>query len=252
MFKLLICLFITFTAHGADRGYEIAKAVEKANEGFLAESADMEMLLINGDKKIKRSMSSKVIEVNESENRTLLEFLLPKDVKGTKLLTWSYDGKDDSQWIYMPAFNKIKRISSSSVTSSFMGSEFTYEDLRAASPEKYTFKFVKEENVKGDTFWIYERKSKKKSGYSKQVVTTSKKYMSVISVNYFDRSGQVLKRAKITDFSQFSYQGKVFWRPGKIEMVNEQTKKISILNWKNRKLGAKFKKKDFVKKSLKQ
>ena len=167
MFMRRVILLVVFThlfslSVLANQGYEIATKIKKANEGFIGDTSEMEMHLINGDKKIVRSMLSKSMEANKAETRTLLEFLLPKDVKGTKLLTWSFDKKDDSQWIYLPAFRKIKRISSSSKTSSFMGSEFTYEDLRAASPEKYDYKFIKEEKTKDDTLWIYERKSKKK------------------------------------------------------------------------------------------
>jgi len=246
---IILTLLISFSAL-AERAYDIAKSVEKANEGFLGDSSEMEMHLINGDKKIVRSMFSQSMEVDDGESRTLLEFLLPKDVKGTKLLTWSFDKQDDSQWIYLPAFRKIKRISSSSKTSSFMGSEFTYEDLRAASPEKYDYKFIKEEKSDDDTLWIYERVSKKKSGYSKQVVTTSKKYMNSISVDYYDRSGQLLKQATISGFKKFTVGKKIFWSPTKIEMKNIQTQKESVLFWKDRKLGVKLKKNDFEKKSL--
>ena len=89
------------SAFGANnKAYDIAKKVEKANEGFAGESSTMEMTLINGDKRVVRSMKSSTLEVNLEEGRTLLEFTLPKDVKGTKLLTTSFDNKDDNQWIY--------------------------------------------------------------------------------------------------------------------------------------------------------
>ena len=104
----------------------------------------------------------------------------------------------------------------------------------------------------GDTIWTYERRSKKKSGYSKQVVTASKKFMSSTSVKYFDRSNQLLKEAFISDFKKFEVSGKTFWSPSKIEMNNVQTQKKSVLFWKDRKLGAKLSKKKFIKKSLKK
>lgn len=251
-FLVVIISSLALSPVWANKAYQIAKDIEKANEGFIGDSSQMEMLLINGDKKIVRSMESKTAELSDTEARTMLEFLLPKDVKGTKLLTWSFDQDDDSQWIYLPAFRKVKRISSSSKTSSFMGSEFTYEDLRAASPEKYNFKFIKEEKVDGDTIWTYERTSKKKSGYSKQVVKASKKYMAAIAVDYYDRSKQLLKKAVMSKFQQFSVGKKSFWYPSQIKMTNLQTKKESILNWKNRKLGTKFNKRDFTKRELKK
>ena len=248
---LIFILSTSFSSFAKNRALEIALEVEQKNENFIGETAQLEMILINGSNKVIREMLSETVELSLEHNRSLLTFKLPKDVAGTKLLTWSYDLKDDSQWIYLPAFKKIKKISSSSKTSSFMGSEFTYEDLRAASPKKYNYKFIEEKNTNGDTHWKYERVSKKKSGYSKQVVTISKKYMNSIAIEYFDRSKQLLKKASITGYKSFKVGEKTFWRPGSIHVINVQTKKESILNWKNRKLGMKLKKNSFVKRALK-
>lgn len=60
-------------------------------------------------------------------------FTYPGDVKGTGFLTWDYDqiGKDDDKWLYLPAMKKTQRISgSSSKTDYFMGTDFTYDDIR--------------------------------------------------------------------------------------------------------------------------
>ena len=76
--------------------------------------------------------------------------------------------------------------------------------------------------------------------------------MNSIAVDYYDRSEQLLKKAQISGFKKFVVGKKTFWSPSKIEMKNIQTQKESVLFWKNRKLGAKFKAKDFNKKSMKK
>ena len=235
----------------AERGFDIAKAINDANKGYKSEQSDMTMILKNGDKRIERKMTSKTMETGNDSSKSLLEFLLPKDVAGTKLLTWSFADKEDSQWIYLPAFKKIKRISSSSKSSSFMGSEFTYEDLRASILDKYTYKFLKEEKRGDDTVWIYEKYSKEPSTYTKQVVTASKKYMSPIKVEFFDRSKSLLKVGEFKNFEQYKYGGKTFWKPSSISMQNVQTKKESELKVTNRALGTNMTENQFRKSSLK-
>ncbi len=249
---LVLTLFLlTFSASSANKAYEIAKKVDESNSGFFSEVGTMEMILISSGKEIKRLMESQSLEISDDETRTLLNFKLPKDVRGTKLLTYSFDSKNDSQWIYLSAFKRVKRITSSSKSSSFMGSEFTFEDLRNVSVDKFDYKFIKEEKKENDTFWHYEKTPKEKSGYTKQVLVVSKKYLSSTQVDYYDRSGQLLKTATFDDFKKFKYQKRDFWRPGRIHMKNIQTLKESKIIWKNRKLGVSLKKKIFKKSSLK-
>ena len=52
-------------------------------------------------------------------------------MKNTGFLTYDYDasGKDDDQWLYLPALGKTKRIASSDQSGAFMGSDFNYSDL---------------------------------------------------------------------------------------------------------------------------
>ena len=251
--KYILSLIIVFTVQTAlaERGLDIAKSISEANKGFKSESSEMTMVLKNGDKKIERKMTSKTIETGKGSSKSLLEFLLPKDVAGTKLLTWSFEDQEDSQWIYLPAFKKIKRISSSSKSSSFMGSEFTYEDLRASVLDKFTYKFIKEEKKGDDIFWIFEKYSKESSAYTKQVVTASQKYMNVTQVDFFDRSGTLLKVGEFNGFKQFSVDGKQFWRASNVSMKNKQTLKESELVINSRVLGKTLKENDFRKNALK-
>ncbi len=230
---------------------KVAEKVKMHNDGFVGEKGMMEMILKLGTQEIKRKMSSMSLEVSPGETKSLLVFEIPKDVRGTKLLTWSFENKDDSQWIYLPSLRRVKRITSSGKASSFMGSEFTFEDLRNTGVKKYTYNELATIKQADDTLWKYTRRPIEKSGYSKQVVTVSKKYMSTIQVDYYDRSLELLKVAKFSDFKAFNVKGKKMFRAGKIVMKNIQTKKESILIWSDRKLGVKLKTNLFKKGSLK-
>lgn len=231
------------------QGEEIAKKLDLANQGFIGESSDMEMTLIDArGTKVVRAMKGKVREMKEDGDRSLMVFLNPLDVKGTKMLTWAHKSKDDDQWLYLPALRREKRISSSSKTNSFMGSEFSYEDLGSQEREKYHHKLLNEDKTKKE--WSLERTPREDSGYSKQVMIISQKYLAATKIDYYNKRGELLKTATFSGHEEYQVKGKKFWRPSKVHMMNHMTKKQSIFTWANRKLGAKFGRAQFEKRSL--
>ncbi|WP_127717022.1 outer membrane lipoprotein-sorting protein [Halobacteriovorax sp. HLS] len=235
------------------KGLRIATEAEKRNNGFVAEESDLEMILIDAyGSKITRKMKGMVLEVQGDGDKSLNIFLNPADVKGTKMLTWSHKDKDDKQWLYLPSLRRVKKISSSNKSSSFMGSEFSYEDIGSQEVEKYSFKFLKDGKSKsGEEVYFVQRIPKSKSGYSKQIVQITKKDLSAVYIEYYDRKGELLKIADIQDFKTYKVKGKSIRRASKIHMKNLQTKKESIFLWNNRKLGVKLKDNDFTKRALK-
>ena len=198
----------------------------------------MEMILINAHgEKTTRKMTSVVTETKSDGDKSKIEFLLPADVKGTRMLTWTHKKENDDQWLFLPALNRVKRITSRNKSGSFMGSEFSYEDLGSQEVEKFTYEFVADEKIANrDTWKMIRIPTDKKSGYSKQHIWIDKGYMAAVKIDYFDRKGKLLKKALFSDYKKY---GK-FWRAGKIHMDNIQTRKKSELTWSNRKLGTAF------------
>lgn len=242
---LLSALLFPYRASAAtpeETGLKIAREVETANNGFLGENSEMEMVLFNahGDQVIRR-MRSKTMETNKDGDKSISTFLWPADVKGTRMLTWTHKKTDDDQWLFLPAIKRVKRISSSNKSGAFMGSEFAYEDLGSQEPEKFKHKLINEIEEDGRKAWILEQIPTYRSGYSKQVVRMDKEYMNPTRIDYYDRKGELLKTSAFRDYKK---HGK-FWRVGEIEVINHQTRKKSIVRWKKRTVGEKFSTADF-------
>ncbi|MCJ8344793.1 outer membrane lipoprotein-sorting protein, partial [bacterium] len=136
-----VCLFSSIICVGYSqgavetpeaKGLRISKQVNLFNDGFLGDSSETELEIINahGDK-IIRKMAQKSIEQKGDGDRSMITFLWPADVKGTRMLTWSHKKKNDDQWLFLPALKRTKRISSVNKSSPFVGSEFAFEDLTA-------------------------------------------------------------------------------------------------------------------------
>lgn len=259
--KFLIIVFALFSATFAtsvtpkkagltpeQAGLAIAKKMEKTNEGFVGEESEMELILIDAKgTRVTRVLKGMTKEVSGDGDKSISIFLNPRDVKGTKMLTHSHKVGDDDQWLFLPSLRKVKRISSRSKSSSFMASEFSYEDLGSQEIDKYNFKLLKK--IKGG--WILERIPKEKSGYSKMKTYISKKYMSAVKVEYYDRKNELLKVAKFSDWKKYKVGKKTLWRASKIHMKNVQTKKESIFTWKKRKIGVNHANRLFRKSALK-
>lgn len=243
---LSTALILSFSlwAESGNKALDIAKANEQYNSGFKGEMSAIIMTLINahGDK-IKRKMKAFTKERKNEGDYSINEFLWPADVKGTKLLTHAYKDKSDDQWLYMPAIKRVKRISSRNKSGSFMGSEFSYEDMGSQEPEKFKFKYLELTDVGGRKTHKMERiPTDKYSSYSKQIVYEDLEYRMPTKVEYYDKKGELLK---VAEFSNFKKLYKNMYRAMKIHMKNVQTKKESILEWKKRKLGVKLPKSRF-------
>ena len=95
------------------KGLRIATKADAVNAGFKGEASEMVMILTNahGDK-TTRKMSSKTLEGTDDGDRSIITFIWPADVKGTKMLTWTHKVGNDDQWLYLPSLKRVKRISS--------------------------------------------------------------------------------------------------------------------------------------------
>lgn len=247
MKKLIFVCFILFlpvslfAETSTEKGLRLATDAYFANKGFVTQTATSELTLINAyGSEMNRKMTSITKETKNDGDKVIIEFLWPADVKGTKLLTWSHKTKDDDQWLFLPALNRVKRILSTSKSGSFMGSEFSYEDVGSDELEKYTYSFIKDDTVNNRAVWVYDRYPvNEKSGYSKQTVYLDKQYLQPLQIEYFDRKNELLKVSTFSEFKQYYLKDKSkgFWFFHNIVVKNVQTKKSSILQWEEREIG---------------
>ena len=56
-------------------------------------------------------------------------FKAPADVRKMSYLVHKRPGKDDDRWLFLPALNLVKRIAPGDKRTSFVGSDFLYEDV---------------------------------------------------------------------------------------------------------------------------
>ncbi len=224
------------------------KAYEQVS-GYKTSVSSTTMILTNaqGVQNIRKIKIKKL----ESENgdRSLLSFLYPNDLKGTKLLSYEVIGGDDKQWLYLPALKRIKRISSRNKSGSFMASEFSYEDIASQNYKNYTYPCeAKSLDINGTKYFEIMRVPKdKNSGYSKQILYIEVDTFLTRYGKYYDKHNKLLKKISFPKYIALNGVQRV----QKIVMLNIQNKKMSTLTWDDDKTGVKLSSKEFTKRALK-
>lgn len=253
-FFLLACFYNISSAIAEtpeEKGFAIAIEDDKRDNGFQDFTASMVMILKNRQgEESSRKIRNKTLEVKNDGDKSLSIFDWPRDVKGTALLNFTHKTGNDDQWLYLPALKRVKRISSANKSGSFMGSEFSYEDITSQEVEKYTYKWIRDEEYRDEKCFVFERYPVyKNSGYTRQVVWLDHKDYKILQIKFYDRKGALLKILNQSDFKQ--YLGK-YWYPGTMYMENHQTGKSTLVTWKNYKFRNGLGSKDFNKSSLKR
>ncbi|NHO65669.1 outer membrane lipoprotein-sorting protein [Aestuariicella hydrocarbonica] len=87
------------------------------------------------------------------EKHSVLFYTSPTNVKDTAFLTYDYPRdaeRDDDQWLYLPALRKVRRISASDRGDHFLGTDFTYEDIKKEGrlePADFAYKVIGREST---------------------------------------------------------------------------------------------------------
>jgi len=131
----------------------------------------------------------------------LLIFSQPKEVKGSGFLTWDKVGfKPDDQWLYLPALRKVKRIRSKEKGRSFMGTDFSYEDLSGRDINADDYQLIGEEVIHGsDCYKIKANPKEKDAQYSTRILWVDKQNFLLKRVEFFNNKGISYKLLNIPD-----------------------------------------------------
>lgn len=65
--------------------------------------------------------------------RSLMFFHAPAQVEGIGFLQWTDPRAEDRQWLWLPALKRVRQISGGARNESFVGTDFSYEDLAIMS-----------------------------------------------------------------------------------------------------------------------
>ena len=113
-------------------------------------------------------------------DRLLIRFTYPNDIRGTGFLVWEHPASEDERFLYLPSLGRVRRIAGAETQESFVGSDFTYEDIGGRELDEYTYALVDE-----NASWIRpraERAAARRGGSSRAARTPRAEFPRVVSL----------------------------------------------------------------------
>lgn len=167
-------------------------------------------------------------------SKEVIVFTTPKDVAGTGYLMFDYEdeNKDSDNWLYLPAMKKTRRIASSGSESegSFMGTDFTYQDMGDRSLNKYDYNLLGEETVDGELCYKVECISKAHTEKDPRYISYIGKSDYILrKCEFYDRQDQLHRVLTCSDFTTIDG----YKTAQKMKMENVQRGTWSLIETKN-------------------
>jgi hypothetical protein len=191
------------------------------------------LIIVNakGQKRVRKTAAISKLYDNGKTEKRLIRFLAPADVKGTGLLSYDYEKKDDDIWFFLPSLRKTRRIVSSEKAKAFMGSEFTYADITPPSVDDFNYKLLRSERVGGVDCWVVEGTPKTskiadENGYSRRIGWFGKKDYVIRKAISYDLRGKLHRQLEAGKIKLMDPKKKRY-RPLKMTMVNKQNGRSS-------------------------
>jgi len=212
------------------------------NAGWRDFTADVQMSLQDpSGGNAERSFTVKLLEKGDSGDQSLIVFSSPSDMKGTAVLSHASASGDDEQWLYLPSSHRVKRISSGNRNGSFVGSEFSFEDLTSADARKYRWQYTGQETCGTAKCLVLSAVPKDaSSAYSRRVIVVDQE-LRVSRVELYDRKAQLQKTLTYADWQKVGrYDRARTWT-----MKNAQSGKATTLHFSTMKLDSKYVAADF-------
>jgi hypothetical protein len=189
-----ILLILTFMSSAfSQTGFEIAKMVDE-KPSPMDMSSKTKMILTNKKGKSRsNAMMSKSVDGNKKQ---IIWFLEPKDDKGVAFLKIEHDNKDDEMRMWLPAFKKVRRISSKKKGDAFMGSDLSYEDLSSRELDENQYNRLDDGTVNGKDCYVLEilPKAQAKSAYTKHISWIDKLTLMGVKEESYDKRGKLKKK----------------------------------------------------------
>jgi outer membrane lipoprotein-sorting protein len=127
------------------------------------------------------------------DQKYFLYFHQPGDIRATAFLAWKYPDRETDRWIFIPAVNMVRRIAASDSRSSFVGSDFMYEDLSGRNLDKDDYTSVREEKLGAADCYVVQSVPKTPAEYTRKLSWVDTQTFLPLKEEYYDAQNQLAR-----------------------------------------------------------
>ena len=193
LFGITVFLFLSQTVFAITAD----EAVKKSQAAFLYQGKDfkarvmMKLISKGGQERVREmTMLRKNFGTPGGEQKYFIYFFQPADVKDMTFMVYKYPGKDADRWLFIPAMSMVRRIAAKDKYSSFVGSDFTYEDVSGRNLDDDNHSIAKEEKYSGKDCYVVKSSPKAADmEYSYKLSWINKTDFLPLKEEYYDKRG---------------------------------------------------------------
>ncbi|MFL2988881.1 outer membrane lipoprotein-sorting protein [bacterium] len=218
-FKIIFwILIVNLSFSNSISGYDLAKMIDDKEQPKSSKSIiSMELINIKKDrKKIKEMVSLS----KDNGDKMLMFFKSPKRDKGVGFLKIETE-EDDKISLFIPKLKKIRRISSSNQSDSFMGSDLSFEDMLSRNLDEFDYKIISDSE---DIYKLESISLNDDSEYYRHISWITKNELLIIKEESYDKNNKLLKEKS---FKQIKMEG--YNLISEIDVINVQDQHRTIL-----------------------
>jgi outer membrane lipoprotein-sorting protein len=173
--------------------------VETSQQAFYYPEADMkakvtmELVTEDGKTRTRVLMMLRKNVPGSQHQKYFLYFHEPGDVRRTAFLVWKYPDRDDDRWIFIPAVNMVRRVAASDSRSSFVGSDFTYEDISGRDLSADTHTLVRQEKLGAADCYVIQSIPNTAAEYTKKLAWIDANTFLPRKEEYYDAQNELAR-----------------------------------------------------------
>ncbi|MBL7114961.1 MAG: outer membrane lipoprotein-sorting protein [Kiritimatiellae bacterium] len=197
---LCVILMLTSFVMARDVALTAGEVVEKANQAayYAAKDglADVAMTITDASGNV-RKREFRVLRFtmpNGKDQKFYVYFTSPADVRRMAYLVWKNVDTDDDRWLWLPALSLVKRIAPGDKRSSFVGSDFVYEDVsgRGINEDKHELIEQTEES------YVLKSTPRNEAAveFSYYSIVIDAKTFLPRKAEYYDKNGKLYRRVE--------------------------------------------------------
>ncbi|MFQ5599415.1 MAG: outer membrane lipoprotein-sorting protein [Candidatus Krumholzibacteriia bacterium] len=230
------------------------EVAERSLDAFYYAGDDMRarisMVLVNpqGKQRVRALTMLRKDFGTEGNQRYFIFFHAPADVKGTTFMVWKNPAKEDNRWIFIPSINLVRRIAASDKRSSFVGSDFTYEDISGRGLDDENHRLRGSEVLNGRPCFVLESTPRASADYVRRVSWIDKERWVPLREEYFDVRGEEVRVFTANEVEEIDG----YWTVTKRTMANIQTGHRTEVTFENVAYNVGFKDGLFTERYLRQ
>lgn len=223
-FSLWLTLFAS--PAGWAQGLSAKEVVARADQVRYYSGKDMKakalMRLVSkdGQQRVRELVMLRKNFPQGGEQRFFIYFHSPADVRDMTFMVWKHPPRDAERWLFLPALNLVRRIAANDKRSSFVGSDFSYEDISGREAEEDTHTLAREDTLNGRAVFVIRSgpKDEKSVDFSYKLSWIDKENYVPWREEYYDKQNQLYKVFTANEVKQV--QG--LWTTVKRTMENVQ------------------------------